>query len=80
MPTSTDASMISLWSLLDAATHNTRPILSHRHEIGLVRALLKRQRTLGEAPNADALWAYICHKWPRLLPSVREYIFQASTQ
>ena len=75
-----DASMISLWSILDATTHNTRPILSYRHEIGLVRAWLKRQRTLGEAPNADALWAYIYHKWPRLLHSVCEYIFQASTQ
>ena len=80
MPTSTDASMISLWSLLDAATHNTRPILSHRHEIGLVRAWLKRQHTLGKTTNADALWTYICNKWPRLLPLAHEHIFQAATQ
>ena len=53
---------------------------SDRHEIGLVRALLKRQRTLGETTNADALWTYICNKWPRLSPLVREYIFQAVTQ
>ena len=64
MPTSTDASMISLWPLLDATTHNTRPILSHRHEIGLVRAWLKRQYTLGKTPNADALWTYIRDQRP----------------
>lgn len=81
MTSSTDASMLTLGEVLQAiapgeAQAPQRPA-ELRYEINLVRAWLKRQRTIGKEPNADETWTWINTHWPTYSARSREYIFQA---
>ncbi len=43
----------------------------------LIRAWVARREARGLHPNADAVWARIHEKWPKIDPELAERVFQA---